>query len=71
MDFMPGAISVIEIFEFKQLIEDPARTTPYSLTLIYLYVTNAPTKINSEIIDLSISDHVLVKKRRTRYIVIS
>ena len=69
VDLMPGVTSVngnklndiFEIFGLKQLIVDPTRTTPYSSTLIDLCVTNAPSKIvNSVIIELSISDHVLV-----------
>ena len=66
---MPGVTSVngnklndiFEIFGLKQRIVDPTRTTPYSSTLIDLCVTNAPSKIvNSGIMELSISDHVLV-----------
>jgi hypothetical protein len=69
VDLMPGVTSVngnklndiFDIFGIKQLIVDPTRTTPYSSTLIDLCVTNAPSKIlNSGIIELSISDHVLV-----------
>jgi hypothetical protein len=69
VDLMPGVTSVngnklndiFEIFGSKQLIVDPTRTTPYSSTLIDLCVTNAPSKIvNSGIIELSISDFVLV-----------
>ena len=61
---------IFELFGLKQLIVDPTRTTPYSSTLIDLCVTNAPSKIiNSGIIELSISDHVLVyrvyKKKRS------
>jgi hypothetical protein len=52
---------IFDIFGLKQLIVDPTRTTPYSSTLIDLCFTNAPSKIvNSGIIELSISDHVLV-----------
>ena len=70
VDLMPGVKSVnatkyyfdiFEIYKLKQLITDPTRTTPYSCTLIDLCVTNAPSKItNAGIIELSISDHVLV-----------
>ena len=69
MDLIPGVRSVnatklnniFEIYGLKQLITDPTRTTPYSSTLIDHCVTNAPSKItNAGIIELSISDHVLV-----------
>ena len=69
VDLMPGVTSVngnklndiFDIFGLKQLIVDPTRTTPYSSTLIDLCFTNAPSKIvNSGIIELSISNHVLV-----------
>jgi hypothetical protein len=69
VDLMPGVTSVngnklndiFEIFGLKQPIVDPTRTTPYSSTLIDLCVTNTPSKIvNSGIIELSISDHLLV-----------
>ena len=69
VNLMPGVTSVnatklndiFEIFGLKQLIVDPTRTTSHSSTLVGLCVTNAPSKIiNSGIIELSISDHVLV-----------
>ena len=69
VDLMPGVKSInatklndiFEIYGLKQLITDPTRTTPFSSTLIDLCVTNAPSKItNAGIIELSISDHVLV-----------
>ena len=68
VNLMPGVTSVnatklndiFEIFGLKQLIVDPTRTPPYSFTLTDLCVTNAPSKIiNSGIIELSVSDHVL------------
>ena len=66
---MPGVTSVnptklndiFELYGLKQLITEPTRATPYSSTLIDLCVSNAPLKItNARIIELSISDHVLV-----------
>ena len=69
VNLMPGVTPVnatrlndiFEIFGLKQPIVNPTRTTPDSSTLIDLCVTNAPSKImNTGIIELSISDHVLV-----------
>ena len=54
-------LSLCEVYQFSQLIEQPARITETTQTLIDVILTNNPSRIvSSGVIQLGISDHNLV-----------
>ena len=59
---------ILDIYEIEQLINEPARITATSITLINLCPTNMPTNtFKSGVLHLSISDHSLIYTTRKAY----
>ena len=61
--------NIFNVYNLYQLILEPMQVTPLSQTLIDLCITNSPLNIlKFGVVQLSISDHVLVNMtRKVRY----
>ena len=54
-------IDIMDIYQLKQIIQQPTRITENSETLIDVFITNNPEKISySGVVPLGVSDHNLI-----------
>ena len=54
-------MDIMDVYQLKQIITEPTRITNYSQSLIDVFITNNPYKVNtSGVIRIGISDHYMI-----------